>query len=239
MLRVLREVQPRWYVGENVCGLLVGQSGVVFERVCADLENAGYAVQPFIIPACAVGAPHKRDRIWIIANADRYDAEGYRYGQAGCANGTNQSKRTVAGNRTVVNTGNKGIVAHASVERLERYIACGKQTDERKRDESRNNAAGSGKKQSAAHSEGERFQERDAEQVPYKPHTAIERYNSVSCWDNFPTQSPVCNRNDGISGMLADLTFSKWRSESIKALGNAIVPQVAYQIFKAIEVTES
>jgi DNA-cytosine methyltransferase len=69
MLRVIREVQPRWVVAENVCGLLSMQSGMVFERVCADLENAGYAVQPFVIPACAVGAPHRRDRVWIVARS--------------------------------------------------------------------------------------------------------------------------------------------------------------------------
>jgi len=54
-------------------------------------------------------------------------------------------------------------------------------------------------------------------------------------WQNFPTQSPVCNGDDGLSARLVGITFSKWRNESIKAGGNAIVPQVALQIFKAIE----
>ena len=56
---------------------------------------------------------------------------------------------------------------------------------------------------------------------------------------NFPTQSPVCNGDDGIPAGLDGITFSKWRNESIKAGGNAIVPQVVYQIFKAIEAYES
>ncbi len=54
-------------------------------------------------------------------------------------------------------------------------------------------------------------------------------------WENFPTQSPIHNGNDGIPTELDGITFSKWRQESIKAGGNAIVPQVALQIFKAIE----
>src|SRR5690606_15124481 len=61
-------------------------------------------------------------------------------------------------------------------------------------------------------------------------------------WDNFPTQPPVRGRNDGFpreldSGAVPGikLTESKWRQEAIKAYGNAIVPQVAYQIFKAIQ----
>ena len=58
---------------------------------------------------------------------------------------------------------------------------------------------------------------------------------TIPNWDKFPTQSPVCSRNDGISDKLADITFPKWRNESVKALGNAIVPQVVYQLFKAIK----
>jgi DNA (cytosine-5)-methyltransferase 1 len=58
---------------------------------------------------------------------------------------------------------------------------------------------------------------------------------SEADWFNFPTQSPVCNGNDGLSARLDSITFSKWRNESIKAGGNAIVPQVVYQIFKAIQ----
>ena len=54
-------------------------------------------------------------------------------------------------------------------------------------------------------------------------------------WESFPTESPVCGGNDGISRELDGITFSKWRNESIKAYGNAIVPQVAYQIFQAIQ----
>jgi len=58
-------------------------------------------------------------------------------------------------------------------------------------------------------------------------------------WETFPTVSPICDGNDGFSDRLDGITFSKWRNESIKAGGNAIVPQVAYQIFKSIEIYDA
>ena len=95
MLRAIREIQPTWVVGENVAGLLtmvqpgdetkMGRTDDIFEEnyiyreerrftldeICEGLEREGYSVQPFIVPACAVGAPHRRDRVWIVAHALR------------------------------------------------------------------------------------------------------------------------------------------------------------------------
>jgi DNA (cytosine-5)-methyltransferase 1 len=59
-----------------------------------------------------------------------------------------------------------------------------------------------------------------------------------NAWDSFPSVSPICTGDDGISDRLDSITFPKWRNESIKAGGNAIVPQVVLQIFKAIEQYE-
>lgn len=61
------------------------------------------------------------------------------------------------------------------------------------------------------------------------------RNSRRTAWQDFPTQPPICGRDDGISSRLDGITFPKWRNESIKAYGNAIVPQVVFQIFKAIE----
>jgi DNA (cytosine-5)-methyltransferase 1 len=58
-------------------------------------------------------------------------------------------------------------------------------------------------------------------------------------WEEFPTQSPICGGNDGLPSELDRITFSKWRRESIKGYGNAIVPQVVYQIFKSIQEYEN
>lgn len=92
MLRAIREINPTWVVGENVIGIKtmvesceeikVGRTDDLFEenyiyreeswftleKICEELNAAGYSVQPFVIPACAVGAPHRRDRIWIVAH---------------------------------------------------------------------------------------------------------------------------------------------------------------------------
>ena len=67
MFRIIKAFKPRFVIGENVRGIINIQDGVVFEAVCTDLESEGYEVQPFIIPAAGVGAPHRRERVWIIA----------------------------------------------------------------------------------------------------------------------------------------------------------------------------
>ena len=242
MYRALREVQPRWVVAENVCGLLTLQSGVVFERVCADLENSGYAVQPYIIPACAVGAPHRRDRVWIVAcsrHAERADrnADSHVISEVGkilkrkkidaCGDGeifTNpdliyaeRHGHREAGGANGANQSQRDVAGFGAANHTgdKRIIAHA-------------DNAGAGRLRNTRQTQGTR----NGNELPAKQYT-------IPDWDRFPTQSPVCSRDDGLSCMLADLTFPKWRNESIKALGNAIVPQVAYQIFKAIEVTES
>lgn len=78
MLRVIREIQLTWIVAENVRGITSIDNGMVFERVCSELEENEYQVQPFCIPACAVGAPHRRERMWFLAHAtsDRRERRG-------------------------------------------------------------------------------------------------------------------------------------------------------------------
>ncbi len=66
MFRLVKECRPAWVLGENVAGHVK----LGLDTVLADLEGEGYAVQPFVIPACAIGAPHKRERVWIIAYTD-------------------------------------------------------------------------------------------------------------------------------------------------------------------------
>lgn len=178
MLRCIREVRPRWVVGENVYGLATWNGGLVFEEVCADLEAEGYAIQPFVLPAAAVNAPHRRDRIWFIAYA----------------NG-------------IVNRG----TAVESRTAYQQKRSC--QTDSRLGDER---------------------QFEPICDVASEGHATDSRY-----WETFPTQSPICCGDDGLPAKLDGITFSNWRNESIKGYGNAIVPQVALEIFKAIQQWEN
>jgi len=180
MLRAIREVSPSFVVGENVRGLTNWNGGMVFEEVCAELESYGYQVAPVIIPACAVNAPHKRERIWFVAYNDSKRQPGHEQQTRNRINSENPKQR---------------------------FCVC----KEKGWDEIRCINEGNCKDRN---------------------------FNSKSKnWNNFPTQPPICSGNDGLSGGLDGITFSKWRNESIKAYGNAIVPQVAYQIFKAIEKT--
>ena len=68
MLRVIQEIRPRWVVGENVAGIVT----MALDTVLSDLENIGYTCQAIVIPACAVDAPHRRDRCAILGYTEHY-----------------------------------------------------------------------------------------------------------------------------------------------------------------------
>lgn len=189
MLRVIREVQPRFVVGENVSGLLTWNNGMVFHEIIADLENEGYETQAFLIPACATNAPHRRDRIWFVANS----------------NGTKQ--RNDIGENI----------------RQEGKIRWGKEGDvfgELRGDGITTDTHGIGLRRESNWIGKSKFNGKN-----YKRND----------WENFPTQSPIFGGDDGIPTELDGIAFSKWRNESIKGYGNAVVPQVVYRIFLAIK----
>jgi DNA (cytosine-5)-methyltransferase 1 len=68
MLECIALFRPTYVIAENVKGLVTWNDGLVLETVCVDLEKEGYEVQPFVIPAVAVGAPHRRERVWVVAH---------------------------------------------------------------------------------------------------------------------------------------------------------------------------
>ena len=70
MLRVIAQARPAWVIGENVPGII----RMELDTVLSDLEGLGYTTRTFVIPACAVDAPHRRDRVWVIARADAISA---------------------------------------------------------------------------------------------------------------------------------------------------------------------
>ena len=159
MFEVIRNVKPDWVIAENVRGLTTWNEGMVLEQVCTDLEGEGYEVQPLIIPAVAVSALHRRDRVWIIAN-----------------------------------------------RKHERQIPS--EYEERPR-----------------HKE------------------ALPKSKTSNSWDRNWQEVAFATCHDGMDdGLPRDVggvpySYAKWRKEALKAYGNAIVPQVAVEIFRAIKET--
>lgn len=203
MLRSIREIAPRWIVGENVLGLVNWNGGLVFDEVCADLEAEGYEVAPVVIPAAAVNAPHGRDRIWFVAHSN-----GSREKHNGRTNNGKEAKIWRENESNV----------------LGKFCSNGPTPHT---DHTRNSTHGSG------------IDSNGAKEIKKRKYTLAKFSGHVqNGWENFPTQPPICGGNDGISGQLDGITFPKWRAESIKAYGNAIVPQVAFEIFKTIELYE-
>lgn len=259
MLRAIREIRPAWVIGENVAGILsMVQPGsevtvesqaslfetsdketlleqeYVIETVCRDLEREGYSVQPILIPACGVGAPHKRYRVWFIAS-DRSDAriEGLR------------QKRKDKVHGCLVATDTYG-------EKLQKWLKNnGREIEEENIARLDNGVERSCCIRAFADSDNERLStigitDRISSEEREKKRRCLMQYTSndwpalsAERWKDFPTQPPVCRRNDGLPfdvDYLA-ISFTKWRQESIIAYGNAIVPQVAFEIFKAIETS--
>jgi DNA (cytosine-5)-methyltransferase 1 len=152
MLRVIRLTKPEWVIGENVGGILTIEAGLVFEQACSDLEANGYTVQPFVIPAVALDAIHRRDRVWIIAH--------------------DESKR-----------------------RQKRPV------------------------QARKHSEGQSATQRQWDDLWVQP------IGSNTFQFREEDESFICGVDDGLPD----------RVDRLKGLGNAIVPQVAMQIMRAIK----
>jgi len=204
MLRVIRDFKPTWVVAENVRGILSIEDGLVFEQVCTDLEDAGYEVQPFVIPAVAVDAHHRRDRVWFVAHANTERLRGpeqkRKYERTEELDGS--SKNRLASRQDVADTASK-------------------------RPQKRQGQAGEVREAS------QRLEQESA--------------SNGTVWLPEPW---FCEVVDGLSPGLARC---RWlpeppigrvaarvpnRVQKLKALGNAIVPAVAEQIFRAIKEAE-
>jgi len=282
MLRAIREIAPRFVVGENVRGLTNWNGGLVFDEVCAELENLGYQVAPVIIPACGVNAPHKRERIWFVASntkckPTRSDRRTNNEAQGDVRRGnTRDVFGTLRGDGFVTNTngiGNRGKSKQSSAphkqgrggktntgignEGKQQFIrdiaseGIDSNTDSvrlQHTEETRNIQEGTRTTQSQGREFTEPFETNGSDgdvtdttspgggkDNGFGKSRFNDQTSSANSWDNFPTQSPICGGDDGLPTELDGITFSKWRNESIKAYGNAIVPQVAFEIFKAIQ----
>ena len=265
MLRAIREIKPKYIVGENVFGLLNWNGGMVFDEVHSDLEFEGYEVQAVVIPAAAVNAPHGRDRVWFVATNTKLKSTG----SDGGANDETEGNVRRGNEGDVFGTlCSDGDVTNAMQLRLQQCKDGGKVEGRQEeicgqRGKSTNGIKTNGQIFNVANTNSRRLERaievrRDSINVEWESKFGFitnptstrggenngqgesrfnDQTNKGNNWDNFPTQSPICGGDDGISTALDGITFPKWRNESIKAYGNAIVPQVAYEIFKAIERT--
>jgi len=261
MFRAVKEIRPRWVLGENVSGIVTWSDGLVFEAVCTDLESEGYQVQPFILPASGVDAPHRRDRVFFIAYSDSARC-GPEYEL--CAGGNLSEKRTYSTGITPdtesqQNNGRRqsGLLTELTGADAER-VAPDTQSPEQK---------------PSLDTRGGRNRFTDLGSIITDPLSLrlwgqgngagvtgeFNQFSQTSYWENFPTQPPVCSGDDGLpdrlerylrscgTGILTEkevyeivqATISKVRKESIKGYGNAIVPQVVLQVFRAIEDWEN
>lgn len=205
ILKIVATVRPTFCVFENVRGLLSIESGQVFADVISSLESEGYEVITFCIPASAVGAPHRRDRLWIIANlADAkiggLERGGILHRNYNSENGNGRSEFT----RSV-----SDITGDTYSEHGKEYFG-------------RNQLQETGGK------------------IPSR-----WNFSSAGHFGNWlEAATALCRVDDGIPGQLdesgrvpAKSKTAAGRAHRLKALGNSIVPQIAYEIFKAIEAT--
>ena len=180
MLRVIRELTPRWVVGENVPGILRIAAG----EVVSDLEREGYWVAVFNFEAAAVGAPHRRERVFFVANSNGTGLQG-RLGR---------ELQECADQRS---TGQDGV-----------YVA----------DPIRFDSAGINRRKQKMRLENRGSEGRARSTEPGLGGMA----DGFSCWLDEPVGVPKAT------------TKREHRADRLKCLGNAVVPQQAYPIFKAI-----
>jgi DNA (cytosine-5)-methyltransferase 1 len=229
-IRVVRECKPKWFIGENVEGLVNIQDGMVLRQVQNDLEEEGFEVQCLIIPASGIGAWHQRKRIWII---------GYNVSNSNTRFGIRenqeiQTRRNTStnGSKDVSNTFGKLSDGCSSTTRNSKTkfkrVECNQSWN-----------------WNEVRSKTERCSEQVREDVSNSKcigtqvqtkgkHTSIKMSGSTSQKTWWQTQSDLCGVPNGVSYGL-----DKNRANRIKALGNSIVPQIARELGLAIMEAEN
>lgn len=193
MLRIIKECQPAWIVAENVAGFI----GMGLDSVFSDLETAGYEATAFVIPACAAGAPHRRDRVWIVGHANRH----------------RQSTGTINDEMAVVRD-----VADAAGGR------CGGTAGREIQQPGRAEIVGTG--EAVAHTNGAGRQEQYPAAQPAIAGHGPWRFTAAGY--DWPAEPEVGRVAYGVPR----------RVDRIKALGNAVVPQITAMIGAAILAAE-
>jgi DNA (cytosine-5)-methyltransferase 1 len=242
MLEGIRQINPDYVVGENVFGLTSWNEGLVLEEVCLDLENEGYQVQPIIIPAAGVGAPHKRDRIWIVASKNT-NKNGWGSFKRKIQSSFGEQWDLSTGDYEWLSTDDEevGVTtdAYNTGDRTsKRTIITNGSQDSTQWGNSQLESSGYGDKGNATDSNGKRFQRSEIIGSVGEIGQREEQFTSRllrTNWEEFPTQPPICTGDDGLPTELDGIAVSKWKKQTIMASGNAIVPNIAYSIFKVIQ----
>ena len=229
MLRIIQDCKPKWVIGENVVGLININEGILFEQVQTDLEKEGYSVQSVVIPAASKNAPHRRDRVWIIAHS----------------NINSQSNESV----------NEKWLGDVSNTKRMGWTERGKirETSERERwaDKSSNSSSTVTETEDVTNSKSKRLQGWSECTTISKERNKISDIRSGSSEDrNGNFERRMGYMADGLSEALSG-HFSrepkdiprvqqnqKDRTKKLKALGNSILPQVAAELFYAIKIAD-
>jgi len=246
-IRIISETKCKWFIGENVEGIINIQDGLVFRQIHNDLEKEGFEVQSLIIPASGVGAWHQRKRVWIIAYSnsrlsigenEKIQTRGNTFNNGSSSDVSNSNSRLRRRRGTELKSGEN------EVRRI--YSSKEEQTKNDIRSKTIGCDAVFGKTETLSNSESKRLSrsrtEQDCgnknwlEQGKKEKQSEIwsksERCSGISkTW--WQTQSELCGVPNGISYEL-----DKDRQNRIKALGNSIVPQIAREIGKAIMEAE-
>lgn len=233
MLRVIQEVKPAWVVGENVAGLLTMDGGRVFAGILADLENAGYRTEIFVIPALSVGAPHLRNRVWVVANSYGHlhsgkITRGQR--QASGISETNRAKHSTTRMPCGANSRDASDaerITSGERYRVEMFRGWSSETEQIGMGNSNTpdaNKPGLEKRKGQRGNNG-------AEQPPTIGNFWREHWHEVA--------TRICRMDDGFPAGVdgignIPIKTQKGKAHRLEALGNAIVPQIAFQIFDAI-----
>lgn len=221
MFRVIQETNPNWVIFENVPGII----NMALEQVLSDLESEGYGTETFIVPACGVNAPHRRNRVWVVAHAKCTQRWPCKPVGHDADRSDDRWNKTPSGDRTPGSHGRDGIMAnptgrsstmananieHGDHERPGTNTVCGE----------------------------------------LRQKTKLQRYGNRKSKPGLGRE--IARLPSGLDGHFTDTWNGDWegntprvsrgvpnRTNRLKALGNSVVPQIVAEIGRIIQLVEN